>query len=158
MSDIVSVIMVGMLGLGVIWAFWGMFRDRKEPVGGLIYVASPFTSPSKEVERARYQDVVDACARMFEDGFHVMSPIAHCYPMFERGNMPGDFEFWRAYNYAVLSRCEELWVLTIDGWKDSKGVQGEIEFARKRGIPIGYVICDVGGVWELSDEDGRRTA
>ena len=38
-----------------------------------------------------------------------------------------------------MSTCAELWVLTLDGWKSSKGIQREIEYFEKRGRPVVYL-------------------
>jgi hypothetical protein len=39
----------------------------------------------------------------------------------------------------VLRRCDRLVVLRIPGWRESRGVTLEIEFAQTAGIPIEFV-------------------
>lgn len=39
---------------------------------------------------------------------------------------------------SLISKCDELWVLKIDGWEQSKGVSAEIEYAESLNIPIKY--------------------
>lgn len=55
------------------------------------------------------------------------------------GDLPTDFEFWRQYDKAIISRCSELWVLTLPGWSESVGVAAEIEIANRLSIPVRYV-------------------
>jgi hypothetical protein len=54
-------------------------------------------------------------------------------------NLPGDFEFWKNYNFKMLSAASDMWVLKLPGWEESKGVAGEIEFAASNSIPITYI-------------------
>jgi hypothetical protein len=39
----------------------------------------------------------------------------------------------------LMSKCDELFVVTLDGWDTSTGVQEEIEMAKKFNIPISFV-------------------
>lgn len=38
----------------------------------------------------------------------------------------------------MLNCCSELWIVMADGWKESKGIQGEIDIAIESGIGIVY--------------------
>lgn len=151
---VIDSILISVLVFCMVWAIRGIFQDRKAPVDSMVYVASPFSSNSKDVEEERYFAIVEICARLFEKGFNVVSPMVHCYPMFSHGNMPGDFGFWKRYDYALLSRCSGLWVVTLDGWRESVGVRGELEFATKRGIPVKYVDVDERGEIRFSERNG----
>lgn len=51
----------------------------------------------------------------------------------------GGFEDWCTWNTWFISRCEELWVLMLDGWKESTGVTAETAIARALGKPTYYV-------------------
>jgi len=53
-----------------------------------------------------------------------------------------DWSFWREYDRAFLEMCSEVWVLTLDGWRESHGVQAEIELARELGKPVVLVEPD----------------
>ncbi len=66
----------------------------------------------------------------------VYSPIVHCHWLAVYHGLRTDFEFWRDYNYAMLESAHTLYLLDIDGWKDSVGVGSEIEFARRNSKPI----------------------
>ena len=45
----------------------------------------------------------------------------------------------------MLSRCDEIWVLCLDGVEESKGVAAEIEFAKKIGLDLWYLIPQYDG-------------
>lgn len=102
----------------------------------LIYVGSPYTHLDKGVMQNRHDQVLDITADLLNQGFHVISPIVHCHPLSIKHNMRGDFEFWKKYNFALLSKCDILLVVPIDGWKESVGLKAEIEFAQDNGISV----------------------
>jgi hypothetical protein len=39
----------------------------------------------------------------------------------------------------MLSQCDMMFALCIDGWELSDGLQKEITFARQNGIPVIYI-------------------
>ena len=63
---------------------------------------------------------------MIRDGNIVFCPIAHSHPMTEF-HLPVDWDYWEEFDRAYLSICDELVVLRLQGWEESKGVQAEIE-------------------------------
>lgn len=70
----------------------------------------------------------------------------HCHSLAERFAFDHTFEFWRAYNIDMIRRADELWVFTIPGYMESKGVTAEIDFARLAGIEIKWV-NEEGKLW-----------
>jgi hypothetical protein len=107
--------------------------------GHLTYLAVPYTSRHPEVEEARYRAVSAVAAAIMGTGEFVFSPITQGHVLAKFGGLPTDWEFWAAYSRAMLSRCQLLAVLMLDGWKESVGVQAEIGIAVELGIPIEYV-------------------
>ena len=43
---------------------------------------------------------------------------------------------WYAFDLQLLARSDELLVLQLPGWEDSKGVMVEIAGAQTKGIPV----------------------
>jgi len=52
--------------------------------------------------------------------------------------MPKGYGFWQQYNEALLKRSFEVYVLMLDGWRESRGVTDEIRMAMDRRILISY--------------------
>lgn len=51
-----------------------------------------------------------------------------------------DSVYWLKQDLSFLeSWADELWVLMLDGWKDSKGVAAEVTRAVEIGIPVKYM-------------------
>ena len=104
----------------------------------MIYLASPYSDPDPMVRQHRFHQVCREAASMMRRGQMVYSPIAHSHCIVRFG-LPFDWEYWQAHSRLMLSFCDGLVVLRLDGWENSVGVQSEIEAARTMGIPIRHV-------------------
>ena len=101
----------------------------------MIYLASPYSASPQANFKLTEAFVANALRR----GRPIFSPVVHCHQISIDYNLPGDFEFWQNYNFKMLSAAHDIWVLTLPGWKESKGVTSEIEFAQTYQIPITYI-------------------
>lgn len=72
------------------------------------------------------------------EGKHVYSPIVHCHPLAVTYDLPKEVDFWERFNFSMLIHARSLRVYMLDGWKDSRGLAGEIQFAQDCGIPVQY--------------------
>ena len=111
----------------------------------MIYLSSPYTDPSLEVRAWRFCAACQAAAHLMRSGHVVFSPVAHTHPISLFG-LPTDWGFWERQDRSLLERCDELVVLMLDGWRESVGVQAEIQIATELGIPTRY--------WNPDDEFG----
>lgn len=102
----------------------------------MIYVASPYSSPDKELENTRYRQVVDFCYHALTQGMYVYSPIVHWHPVSRVHNLPGDAVYWDRINMQMLRRAEQLCVLLLPGWDQSRGVARELSIAETLHIPV----------------------
>ena len=96
-----------------------------------IYLASPYSHPDPKVREERARLACVAAAEIMRSGHLVLSPIAHSHPIALAGNLPLDFEYWREFDESLIDWCDQVWVLMIDGWMDSKGIKAEVEYAEK---------------------------
>lgn len=119
---------------------------------GIVYLASPYTSTDPAIVEVRFHTVCRITGQLLNQGYHVLSPIAHSHPVAVACELPKHFEFWRDYDHALIQVCSEVWVCTIPGWRDSVGVTDEKAFARSLGIPVRYVVDLVESV---SVQDGE---
>lgn len=98
----------------------------------MFYLASPYSADPESL----HAEALRATARLIAEGHVIFSPIVHCHPLAQAAELPRDFLFWKHYNFGMLRNASELWVLTLPGWNTSRGVAGEIEFARLCRIPV----------------------
>jgi len=101
-----------------------------------IYIASPYSHETAEIRQERFEAVTREVSRYLKAGVTVYSPITHCHELANRYCLPTDFEFWQVHNENMLAAADALYVLTLTGWRHSKGVAAEMHFARSREIPI----------------------
>lgn len=104
----------------------------------LIYLASPYSHPSAGARLARFNQACRYASKLILKGVPIFSPIAHTHPIAQYA-LPTGWTFWARYNILWLDACSELWVLMLDGWKESKGIAGEIAIMRGLGKPIKYI-------------------
>lgn len=104
----------------------------------MIYIASPYSHPDAWMMEERYNAVTRFTAGLLGSGLIVFSPIAHCHELSRQYKLPSTFEFWRKYCLGMLDKADELYVLKLTGWEESRGVQEEIAYASTKGIPLTY--------------------
>lgn len=103
-----------------------------------IYLAVPYSHPDPSVVEDRFNQVNQFAVKLIAEGHHVISPISMCHPIAMQGNLPGDWEYWQKYAQNCLSVCRALYVLMLDGWRESVGVQAEIKMAfNNPSLPFG---------------------
>jgi hypothetical protein len=105
----------------------------------LIYLASPYSKyPKGRV--AAFEEICEKAAHLMLEGHNVFCPIAHSHPIEDLGMVDrGTHDFWLKQDFAVLERCDELFVYKMPSWEESYGVTKEIEFAQKNNIPVTYL-------------------
>ena len=72
-------------------------------------------------------------------GFIVFSPISHTHSISEACELPLGWDYWSTFDRAYLSMSCSLYVLCLDGWQESVGVNAEIEIAKQMDIEIQYL-------------------
>lgn len=97
----------------------------------MIYLASPYTYDNPEVERERFIKACQVAGIMIRQGYHVFSPIAHTHSIREAVSLPDNFAFYRDLNLHMIDFCSGFFVLQMDGWMSSVGVQAELDYLQK---------------------------
>jgi uncharacterized protein DUF1937 len=105
----------------------------------LTYLACPYSHPEASVRLERFEAVNRAAAKLMAEGEHIFSPISHTHPIALAGALPLGWEFWEAYDRAILRCCARVYVLQLDGWTESAGVRGELLIAEEFGLEVVYL-------------------
>lgn len=96
----------------------------------LIYLASPYSHPDPLVQNEREKVVCQLAFLLINAGYLVYCPIAETAALVRHSqSIDTGWEFWRKKDLLQLDRCDELWIADMDGWTESKGVQGEVRHA-----------------------------
>jgi hypothetical protein len=107
----------------------------------LVYLGSPYSHKDINIMYRRYYAACRAAAKLMTHDLAIFAPISHSHPIseFMSPDKRTDFDFWMAQDIPVLRRCDQLWVLKLDGWMDSRGLTKEIMIATECKLPIKYV-------------------
>jgi hypothetical protein len=111
-------------------------KQELQPEKKIVYLASPYTDPSPDVEEARYQEALKAAAYLTAQGYKVFSPIVHCHPIRKQYDLPGDWNYWKEYDEAFLSISKKMFIYQLDGWKQSKGLSEEVILCNQLGVSM----------------------
>jgi hypothetical protein len=118
----------------------------------LVYLASPYSHPDPAIKQERFETICAVQAELlnqYGDVFGFIGPIAASHCVAQHGKLPTEWEFWKKQDELLISRCDELWVIKMDGWEGSVGVQAEIAFAIGKKIPIHFL--SLNEIWGIYD-------
>lgn len=104
----------------------------------IVYIASPYTSFKDKDSLMKIISKFSGEYMMKNPGVFAVSGLIHHYAVKECDGLGSDYSFWKDWCDLFMSKCEKVIVLTLPGWETSLGVIGEIECAKKLGIPVEY--------------------
>jgi hypothetical protein len=108
----------------------------------LVYLSAPYTTGPDAPEK-RQADIDKATAWLMKRmGVFVYSPITYEKPLKDIYGENMSWEFWAPLDAEMISRCDELWILTLSNWENSRGVKFEIQKARQAHKPVWFVQFD----------------
>jgi hypothetical protein len=111
----------------------------------LIYLATPYSHRDPVVRERRFKEACRIAAHFISEGWLVFCPIAHGHPIAVAGEnvgtcwLPKNWDYWQKFDCKMLSACDELWIVMMDGWEESKGIDGEIDMAADLKKPIRFI-------------------
>lgn len=117
-------------------------------MSNLKYLACPFSHEDSEVEIARWNLSTQVAAHMMgNDMPHVHNPLTTSL-LYQNINdsIPSSWHFWERVDFEYLSMSSKLYVLKINGWRQSRGVSAEIKYAEDNDMEVSYIDPDSIGV------------
>jgi hypothetical protein len=120
----------------------------------LVYLACPYTHPDINVCTYRFNAATKAAVHLCRKGHIVYSPITMTHPMDVLMNEVGGTlgsDYWVKFDEAFMQHCSMMYILTINGWWESKGVSRETHFFRSRLRAVEYLsMQEVENEWPKS--------
>lgn len=104
----------------------------------MIYLVSPYSHEQESVRHRRFLQARDYTYYALARGVSLFSPIVYGHQFSREYGAGTAHEDWLTFNCDMMDAAECLWVLKLDGWETSRGVQHEIEYAEHNGKPIVY--------------------
>lgn len=106
----------------------------------LIYLASPYSHEDMAVRHNRHIDIARIAGHLIAKGKTLFCPITHSHSIAEYSEVHSmSHTTWMHIDLTIMQHCTELYVVKLDGWKESKGVTEEIQFAKDNDMPITYI-------------------
>lgn len=116
----------------------------------LVYLAAPYTHSDPEVVKQRMELYYKVDAELMKNGIMTASPLLK-HALLAVSDLPGDWEYWKEYALRLLSSCDRMIIIGMDGWDKSTGVAAEIEFCEDNDIP--YEVLYVDDTGEAKDPE-----
>lgn len=101
----------------------------------LAYLACPYSHPDSAVRKRRLFAANWMASRLLAEGVYVYSPLTHNLPLDQQGTLTG-WKNWQTFDLLMVSRCDKVIVMKMDGWQSSEGVLAECRHAQSLGLPI----------------------
>lgn len=117
----------------------------------MIYVASPYSHPDPLTRKTRFllaQDFVIHCMETMN--VIPFSPIVYGHELAIKYDIPTDAQYWLVFNTNMMRRSECMFMLKIDGWNTSKGMELELKIAKLLQIPIVEFDANFNNLTELN--------
>ena len=102
--------------------------------GKIIYLAIPYSSKNPILRWWRFIVASRCAAALMNNGYQVFSPISHSHniSLFLPRTIRTDHEFWLKQDFPILKYCAVVVVVTVKGWRLSRGVNKECYFASRQ--------------------------
>jgi hypothetical protein len=107
----------------------------------LIYIASPYSHKDQTIMDIREEMITAIAAGLTERyGYSMFLPITQSAAMARfNPNLDGAFDAWKSIDeFTISDKADEVWVIMLDGWRESVGVQAEIVCADKHNVPVKF--------------------
>ncbi len=102
----------------------------------LYYIAAPFWHEDENVRNFRRRKAIEYSESLFHKGVLFYSPLLFSERFKEK---KAKENFWLTHGQKMVKACDAMRVLCLDGYKESSGVEKEIECAQKIGLPVEYI-------------------
>ena len=116
----------------------------------IIYLATPYSHPDPQIRLKRFETVNTVAAHLMNKGEIVFSPISHGHGIALQHELPTSWDYWEESCKSFIYHCDILYVLLVDGWQESQGVQEEIKVAKQFNKEIKYFNVDTCKIQETS--------
>ncbi len=123
----------------------------------LVYIAAPYLHKNKMVMQLRHEIINNICTKIIAKyNYSIFSPISHGHnipvTLSDQAELVGYnvVDYWMEVDLKILTNCSNMFVLMIDGWRESEGVLREIKFCKEHSIEVSFIdVAELIGVSEV---------
>lgn len=103
----------------------------------LTYLSCPY-GRDPALQAVRMAQFWDAVGVLLMQGHWIVSPMT-LEPAVAQKPMQRAWLNWKDYSLGLMSKCDNLFVLKLDGWSTSEGVLAEMAEAQRLCIPVTFI-------------------
>lgn len=119
---------------------------------GLFYLASPYSNKDPKIQDQNAIDIDDIAAILIKRGLALIEPITMCHNKAKKHKFPHGFEYWKDRDLNYIDHCDAVLVIRMNNWKESRGVQAEIQHALSTKKSVYYLDVDY---YDIEPEPGE---
>jgi len=116
-----------------------------------VFVISPYTHDNPVVVQERVEKAETFLVNLTLEGKIAYSTIVAMHHLTKNHTLPTNYAFWRNHCRTMIASAKEVYVLCLDGWKESTGVADEIKIATELHKNITYINNDRNDPVNLDD-------
>lgn len=104
----------------------------------MIYLISPYSHPDPSIREYRMRQAAQTTYILMSHGEIVFSPIVHGHALVANVSecTETSWGFWGFQCLGMLDKADAVYVLDLDGWEESVGVDAELKYADSLCLPI----------------------
>lgn len=103
------------------------------------YLAIPYTHNNVFVKHFRAEVSNYIASELTKQGRIIFAPISAWHHIAMKYGLPGTFEYWKRLDEQFIAASKKLILVTLDGWKESNGINLEVSIADRFNVPIEYL-------------------
>ncbi len=103
------------------------------------YLACPYSHAEREIREMRVSLADKIAGELMLMGFQVFSPLTHSHRVachIADKVCACDHDFWLKQDKPFFEACDIMFILTLAGWQESRGIQTETRWANQYDMPI----------------------
>lgn len=102
----------------------------------LYFIACPYSDPNPAVVQQRFDQCTYVATTLTLAGFAVYSQITMTHPINQVAAQVKKKITWAPIDETFMEKCDELIILTLQGWDQSNGIASEMEYFKSRNRQI----------------------
>ena len=125
----------------------------------MIYLASPYWHDQPPIRYERRHRATEFARLLCRAGYLVYSPLTYAL-LLDGGSRPPTEAYWHQHGLSMMQAASSLLVLELSGWRESRGVTREIEYAESWHMPVRFAppSTTVEGLRLILGDSGRAAA
>jgi hypothetical protein len=102
----------------------------------VIYLASPYSHPGAPVRAERARACGRAVLLLAQQNIQAFAPVFYGHELETKFKTHLSYDYWIDFGLRMMEKCAGVYVLTLSGWRESRGVRKECERAHALHLPI----------------------